>query len=73
MPYLAQKLHLWWVERIILGEFELGGKDAAFKRRALGALDQRLPREEVVFINGACGDAIGWGSEEGFIFSKKSL
>ena len=73
MPYLAQKLHLWRVERIVLGEFELGGKDATFKGRTLGTLDQRLPGEEVVFINGACGDAVGWGREEGFVFSEEAL
>ena len=73
MPYLAQKLHLWRVERIVLGEFELGGKDAAFKGRALGALDQRLPGEEVVFVNGAGGDTVGWGRKEGFVFREEAL
>jgi hypothetical protein len=73
MPYLAEKLHLWRVERIVFGEFELGGEDAAFKGRALGALDQRLPGKEVVFVNGAGGDAVGWGREERFVFREEAL
>jgi hypothetical protein len=73
MPYLAQKLHLGRVKWIVLGEFELRGEDAAFKGRAFGALDQCLPGEEIVFINGACGDAVGWGGEEGFVFGEEAL
>ena len=59
MPHLAEELHRGRGEGIVLGEAQLGGEDTAFERRALGALDQRLPVQEVVFRHGPRGDAFG--------------
>lgn len=59
MPHPAtDKLHMRRAQRIVLGELELGGENAALERGALGALDERLPLEHVVLGDGAGGDAI---------------
>ena len=60
MPDLAQELHGWRGERVVFGEAQLGGEDAAFEGGALGALDQGFPVEEVVLRDGAGRDAF-WG------------
>lgn len=73
MPDFAQKLHLGRIERIVFGEGELGGEDAAFEGRALRALDQRLPGEEVVFVDWARGDAVGWGDEKRLVFGEEAF
>lgn len=59
MPHVADKFHRGWGERVVLGELELGGEEAAFKGRLFGALDERFPDEHVVFGDGAGGDALG--------------
>lgn len=73
MPDVAKELHGRRHERIVLGEFELGGKDAAFVGSALGSFNQRLPHEEVVFFDGACGDAIWWVLSEVFVFLEQAF
>lgn len=60
VPHVGEELHGWRGKRIILGELELCGKDSALERRALGALDETLPVEEVIFGDGTRGDALGW-------------
>ena len=59
MPHLAQELHRGRGQGVVLGEAQLGGEDAALEGRALGALDQRLPVEQVVLGDGARRDALG--------------
>jgi len=73
MPDLAQELHLRRVQRIVSGKLELGREDAAFEGRAFGSLDQRFPEEEVVFVDGAGGDAVWWGGHEGFVLGEEAL
>ena len=73
MPDLAEELHLGRVERVVFGELELGGEDTAFKGRAFGPLDQRLPREEIVFVHRTRSDAVGRRGEEGFVFGKEAF
>ena len=72
MPHLAQKAHRRRVKRIVLWEFQLGGKDAAFKGGAVGALDEGFPEEDVVFGDGAGGDAVGGGGGEEFVFVEEA-
>jgi hypothetical protein len=60
MPDIRQKFHGRRGERVVLREFELSGKHAAFERRALRALDQGFPSQEIVFRYGAGSYAI-WG------------
>lgn len=59
MPDVGEELHRRRGQRVVLGELELGGEDAALKRRALGALDQAFPVQQVVFRDRAGGDALG--------------
>lgn len=73
IPYLAQELHLGWVERIVFGKLQFGGEDAALEGSAFGALDEGFPDEEVVFIDRAGGDAVGRCGEEGFVFLEQAL
>ena len=72
MPHLPQKPHARRIQRIVLGEFQLGGEDAAFEGGAVGALDQGFPEEDVVFGDGAGGDAVGWGGGQGFVFVEET-
>ena len=72
MPDLAQEAHRGRVQRIIFWEFQLGGEDAAFKGRAVWALDQGFPEEDVVFGDGARGDAVGRGGGEEFVFVEEA-
>ena len=72
MPDLAEELHCRRGERVVLGEAQLGGEDAALKGRALGALDQGLPAQEVVFGDGAGGDALGWVVGEGAVLLEEA-
>lgn len=60
MPHVSEEPHGWRGKRIVLGELELGGKDTALERSALGALDKALPVKQIVFGDGASGDALGW-------------
>ncbi len=59
MPHVALKLHRRRRQRVVLGEGERGGEDAALERRVSGALQQALPREQVVLVARACHDAVG--------------
>lgn len=68
MPDLPQKLHLGRTERVVLGEVEFGGKDAALERGVFRSLDQGFPGEDIVFGDGAGGDAVRWGGGEEPVF-----
>jgi hypothetical protein len=59
VPHVGEELHRWRGKRVVLGELELCGKDAALERCALGTLDQTLPVKEVILGDGAGGDAFG--------------
>ena len=72
MPHLAQKAHRGRVERVVPGELELGGVDAAFKGGAVGALDEGFPEEDVVFGDGAGGDAVRGGGGEELVFVEEA-
>lgn len=74
MPNPAtQKLHRRRAERVIPGELEFSSEHAAFKGCPLGALDQRLPEEHVIFADGAGGYAVGGASGEELVFVEKAL
>ena len=60
VPYFAQELHLWGIQRVVFGKLELRRKDAAFEGSALGTLNQRLPDEKVVLVDRPRCDAIRW-------------
>ena len=68
MPDLAEELHGRRGEGVVLGEAQLGGEDAAFERGAFGTLDQRFPVQEVVFRDGAGGDAFWRVVGQGAVF-----
>ena len=72
MPDLADEFHGRWRKRIIFRELELCRKDATLEWRSLGPLDQRLPVQEVVFGDGACGDAFWWVVGQGAIFLEEA-
>lgn len=73
MPDIAQKTHGGRHERVVLGELELGGKDAAFVGSVLGPLDQGFPDEEVVFVDRAGGDALRRVLREVFVFLEEAF
>lgn len=73
VPDVAGKLHGRRHERVVLWELELGGKDAVFVGRAFGAGDQGFPHKQVVFFDGAGGDALGWILGQVFVFLEQSL
>ena len=74
MPHVhAGERHLGWAERVIAWEFQLGGENATFEGSVFGTLDDGFPVEEVVFADGAGGDAIrGVGAEEA-VFVEEAL
>lgn len=72
MPHLPQEAHRRRVQRIILGELQLGREDAAFKGRAVGSLDQGFPEEDVVFGDRAGGDAVRRGGGEELVFVEEA-
>lgn len=72
MPDFGEELHGRRRERVVLGELELGGEDAALKGGALGTLDEAFPEEEVVFGDGAGGDAFGGVVGEGAVFLEET-
>ncbi len=72
VPDIAEKLHRRRRQRIVLGKLELGGEDAALKGRALGALDQALPAQDVVLGHGAGGDALGRVVGEGAVLLEQA-
>lgn len=60
MPDIAQELHGRRHERVVSRKFELGREYTAFVRCSFGSHDHGLPEEEVIFVDGAGGDAFGW-------------
>ena len=72
MPHLPQKPHRRWIQRVILRELEFGGENATFEGCAVWALDQSFPEEDVVFGDGAGGDAVGGGGGEEFVFVEEA-
>lgn len=71
MPDITRKLHNRRHERVVLGKLDLRWEDSPFIRRAFGSLDQRLPEEEVIFVDGAGGDAIGRVLREVFVLMEE--
>lgn len=72
MPTLAQKPHRWRREWVIARKFKLRGEDATFVGCAFRTLDQGFPEEEIVFGDGAGGNAVGWVLGEGFVFVEEA-
>lgn len=72
MPHLPQKPHRGWIQRVILRELEFGREDATFEGGAVRSLDQSFPEEDVVFGDGAGGDAVGGGGGEEFVFVEEA-
>ena len=72
MPYLPEKSHSWWVEGIVFWKLQLSGEDAAFEGSAIGALDECFPEEDVVFGDGAGGDAVRGVGGEVFVFEEEA-
>ena len=72
MPHLAHKPHRGRIERVVLRELEFGGEDAAFEGGAVGPLDEGLPEEDVVFGDGARGDAVGRGGGEELVLVEEA-
>jgi hypothetical protein len=68
MPDIGKELHGRRHKRIVFGELEFSGKDTAFVGSAFGSFNQCFPYEEVVFFDGAGGDAIGWVLSEMLVF-----
>ena len=60
MPHVGEEAHRWRGKRIVLWKLELSGENTAFERCAFWSLDEAFPVQEVVFCDGACGDAL-WG------------
>jgi hypothetical protein len=67
------ELHSRRHERVVLGEFELGGKDAAFLGGSFGALDHGFPKEEVVFVDGTGGNALWRVGGEVFVLLEEAF
>lgn len=72
MPDVGEELHGRRRERVVLGELQRGGEDAALKGGALGALDEALPVQQVVLGDGAGGDALGGVVCEGAVFLEQT-
>ena len=72
MPHLPQEPHRRRIQRVVLWELQLGRENAAFEGRAVRSLDQSFPEEDVVFGDGAGGDAVGWGGGEEFVFVEEA-
>lgn len=68
VPHIACKLHSRRRERIIFRKLQFRGEHAAFERCFLRALDQRLPKKHIVFVDGTRGNAIGWVGGEALVF-----
>jgi hypothetical protein len=73
VPDVALELHSRRHERVVLREFELRRKDAAFVWRALGALDHGLPEEKVILVDRACCDALWWIGCEVLVLLEEAL
>jgi len=72
MPDFAQEPHAGRRERVVFWEFQLGWEDAAFEGGALGTLDEGFPVQEVVFGDGAGGDAFGRVVGQGAVFLEQT-
>jgi hypothetical protein len=73
MPNFAQELHLRRVQRIVFGELELCGKDAALEGSAIWPLDQGFPDEQVILVDWACSDAVRRVGQEGLVLLEQTL
>lgn len=73
MPHLPQELHRRRREGIIPREAQLGREDAVLVGGAVGALDQRFPEEDVVFGDGAGGDAVGGVGGQVLVFGEEAF
>lgn len=69
----ADELHGRRAQRVILGEFQLGGKNTAFEWGTLGALDQGFPVVHVIFRDRARRDAIGGVGREVLVLVEETL
>lgn len=67
-----EELHGGRGERVVLGELELGGEDAALEGCALRSLDEALPVEEIVLGDGAGGDTLGRVVGEGAVLLEEA-
>lgn len=72
VPHVGEELHRGRGEGVVFGELELGGEDAAFEGRAFGALDQGLPVQEIIFRDGAGGDAVRGVVREGAVLLEET-
>jgi hypothetical protein len=73
MPNIALELHGRRHERVVFGKLEFGGENAAFVGGSFGTLDHGFPEEEVVFVDGAGGDAFGRVCGEVLVFLEEAL
>ena len=73
MPHTAQEAHRRRHERVVFGELQLRGEDAAFIWSPLGTENHGFPDEEVVFVDGAGGDAIRRVGGEVFVLLEEAL
>jgi hypothetical protein len=64
MPYLAEKPHLWWTQRIVFGKGEFGREDASLVGCFFGSWNVSLPDEHVCIVEGPGEDAFGLGLED---------
>jgi hypothetical protein len=58
MPHAVHEAHLRRLERVVLGEAQLGLEDAAFEGGALRPLEEGDPDEQVVLVARAGDDAL---------------
>lgn len=72
MKHIPQKLHARRHMRVIIRKFQLCWEHAALERGPLGPLDQAFPMQEVVFGDGARGDAFRWVVGEGAVFLEET-
>ena len=71
MPHVTRKLHRRRHERVVARELELGRENAAFEWCAVRSLDQGLPEEKVILVDGPRGDAIRRVDGERFVLLKE--
>ena len=72
MPYVGQEAHRGRRMRVVLRESQLGGEHAALKWRALGALHERLPAQQVILGHGTGGDAVGRVVRQGAVLLEEA-
>ena len=73
MPHLPHEPHAGRTKRIVFGELQLGGEDPPLVGRALGALDQCFPEEDVVFAYGTGGYSVGGRLGEELVFVEEAF